>query len=268
MSSFPNIFDSHVHSAASPDSEMLPNEAIDALATQGMGCIFTEHLDFFPKTGSDFMVDLDFYPRAYLPYRSRTVLLGLEIGLTAECIVKNRMVANSADFDYIIGSVHVPDFTNGVDLAFFGEHLSKMQESGEEFYRLYLSYVLDMIQQNDFFDALGHIDYISRYSPLPGSLYEDFPEEYDAVFRAVVENDKVLEFNTARMGNERDKDVRQNLFAIYSRYHALGGRFVTLGSDAHTLARLGYQFPAALQLLSEIGLQIVYFSERKRICKT
>jgi len=263
------LFDSHVHSAASPDSEMLPNEAIEALAKQGLGCVFTEHVDFCPKKSNDFMVDLDIYPKSYLPYKSDSVLLGLEIGLTAECIEKNRVLASSVDFDFInsfdfiIGSIHIPDFTNGVDLAFFGEQMSKMIESGDDPYRRYLFYALEMVRQNDFFDALGHIDYISRYSPQPGSVYGAYPDEYDALFRALIEANKVMEFNTARIG---DKHARQNLFDIYSRYYALGGRYVTLGSDAHTLSRLGDQFPAALRLLNEIGLQIVYFSERKKIC--
>ena len=40
------FFDSHVHSAASPDSQMNPREAVDFLQKKGLGIAFTEHIDF------------------------------------------------------------------------------------------------------------------------------------------------------------------------------------------------------------------------------
>ena len=40
------LFDSHVHSEASPDSEMNAEKAIASAKKLGLGVIFTEHVDF------------------------------------------------------------------------------------------------------------------------------------------------------------------------------------------------------------------------------
>ena len=48
------IFDSHSHTEFSGDSEMKGKDALKAAAKQGLGLVFTEHLDF------DYPGDIDF----------------------------------------------------------------------------------------------------------------------------------------------------------------------------------------------------------------
>jgi histidinol-phosphatase (PHP family) len=124
--------------------------------------------------------------------------------------------------------------------------------------------MLEMVKTNDFYDSLGHIDYVSRYSPLNQKdlLYDKYKEIYDGIFKELISKDKVIEVNTARMG---EAEARKNLYTIYSRYKALGGRYVTIGSDAHKAERLGYKFSEALDMIKEIGLTLVYFKERRML---
>ena len=109
---------------------------------------------------------------------------------------------------------------------------------------------------------LGHIDYIVRYAPYEEHTldYTQFHEGIDAVLRAVIETGKVMELNTRRLG---DKAACEDLLPVYQRYHALGGRYVTLGSDAHTPEAIGVNFAAGQQLAAAAGLQLVTFKARK-----
>ncbi|MCL2421233.1 MAG: histidinol-phosphatase HisJ family protein [Defluviitaleaceae bacterium] len=252
------IFDTHVHSMVSPDSEMHPQEAIAILAEKGLGCTFTEHIDYNTQGVPFFCADLDAYPRDYIQYKSDTVRLGLEISLIPQCISQNTAHAAHQDIDYIIGSIH---WIDGWDIYHAKDYFA---QSGDKVYDRYLSYALEMVKLNDFFDVLGHIDYISRYSSLPEKniLYEKYADAYDALLKALIERDKLLELNTSRLG---DENACKNLFAIYSRYRDLGGRYVTIGSDSHNTGKLGYKFDKALEMIDEIGLKPVHFKNRQMI---
>jgi len=120
----------------------------------------------------------------------------------------------------------------------------------------------DMVEISDFFDSFGHIDYLARYVFQADKFlrYEIFPEEYDALLGLVAQRGLALEINTQRLGS---KAVRESLFPIYKRFNALGGRYVTIGSDAHDLKHIGYCHEEARRLASETGLQVVYFKKRK-----
>ena len=256
------LFDCHIHTSASPDGKMSPEEVALAAGKLGLGCIFTEHMDYNPDGEPVFCIDFDTYPGDYIKHKSENVCVGIEIGLVADgksaarSIEINRSHASNKDYDYVLGSVHM---TAGVDIyleqqSFFGR--------GIEVYELHLSYILEMIKANDFFDALGHIDYISRYSPFTEKnvLYNEYTALYDEILTALIERGKVLELSTRRLD---DKDACKNMAAIYSRYRELGGQYVTLGSDAHEANQIGRNFDIALNLIEEIGLHPVYFKERK-----
>jgi histidinol-phosphatase (PHP family) len=240
---------------------MAPEDAVAALAKQNLGCIFTEHVDYDLDCKPFFCADLETYFNEYPKYRSDTVLMGLEIGLLAECEEINRAHAAHPGLDYCIGSVH---FTSGHDLGLSPEFILK---AGEALYGQYLAFMLEMIELNDFFDALGHIDYMSRYSPFAEEnvLYKEYAGPYDKILKTLIERDKVLELSTKRL---HKPCAYKNLYAIYRRYRDLGGKYVTLGSDAHKVENLGCNFDIAARFTKEIGLVPVYYKERRRIlCK-
>ena len=232
-------FDAHVHSAASPDSELNPVDAINVLKSKGLGVAFTEHADFVtpkegkdpsakdaPKGAVDFVCDFDIYPSQYQGLKAQfgdSVLLGIEIALSAAYFPLNSKIANSG-YDFVLGSIH---FVDGLDVY----HNSNKTDA-ETFCRRYLTYAKEMVEYCGFFDSLGHIDYIARYSEKIDRIfyYYNFPKEFDALFEALAERDLAMEINTSRFGNTNA--VRQ-LQPMYKRFKALGGKYVTIGSDAH-----------------------------------
>ena len=142
------IFDSHIHTEISFDSEM-PLEAARAAARErNIGLVLTEHIDFdFPGGGYVF-APADYFAR-YADYRSDSLLLGVEIGMQADCCERNRRLIGENDFDCVIGSLHV---LAGVDLY---EPSFYEKQSKQAVYAKYFQVTADCLRQHAFVDAWG-----------------------------------------------------------------------------------------------------------------
>ena len=81
---------------------------------------------------------------------------------------------------------------------------------------------------------------------------------------ALIETDTVLELNTRRFDAPQGKS---SLVPIFRRYREMGGREVTLGSDAHNAAAIGFAFREAHDMAESLGLRVVtFFARRKEYC--
>ena len=56
----------------------------------------------------------------------------------------------------------------------------------------------------------------------------------------------------------------ESLTELYTRYAELGGKYVTLGSDAHAAKAVGMHFDVAQKIAKTAGLTIVYYKKRQR----
>lgn len=250
------IFDSHMHTKFSADSEMLAAEAIDRAASLNMGVVFTEHFDYgLEINGKDFTFDAATYMNEYKNLRGEKVRLGVEVGLRESARAANENFLTQADFDFVIGSIHLVD---DLDIYYTHFYIGKDKATA---YRKYFEQMAAEIAVADF-DALGHIDYICRTAPYdnPEIDYPTFKAEIDAVLKIVVEREKVLELNTRRFYSAR---AVEELVPVYKKYRELGGRYVTIGSDAHKVAAVGNYFERALEFARELDLTPVTFCERK-----
>ena len=250
------IFDSHMHTKFSADSQMTAAEVLVRAEELNLGVVFTEHFDYgLELDGKEFSFDATEYMNEYKNFRGSSVRLGVEVGLRKFARSANEKFIAAADFDFVIGSIHLvddfdiyyPDFYEGKDKT--TAYKKYFQQMAEEFS------VAD-------FDAAGHIDYICRAAPYdnPEIDYPTFKAEIDAVLKIIVEREKVLELNTRRFFNAR---AIEELVPVYKKYRELGGRFVTIGSDAHKVAAVGNYFNRALDFVHELDLTPVTFCERK-----
>lgn len=250
------IFDTHLHTEFSFDSQMRLTDALRRAESLGIGLVLTEHMDFeYPEEGQ-FQLDAAAYFAQYEPQRGDTLRLGVELGMKTSCARDNEALVSAHPFDYVIGSIHLVENTD-LYHAYFYEGRSK-----QEIYDVYLQTMLDCVIAHPFIDALGHIDYIARYGKYedPNLYYRECSEGIDLVLRAILANDTVLELNTRRL---RDQAAAEVLLPLYRRYQALGGQYVTLGSDAHKAANIGSGFALARELAAACGLRPVYFKERR-----
>ncbi|WP_298836614.1 histidinol phosphate phosphatase [Clostridium sp.] len=250
------MIDSHIHTEFSDDSEMKVQYAMEQSRESGIGMIFTEHLDLNFPAGADMTFDIEKYFNDYERYRSKKLMLGIEIGMQEICLDKNRNVASKYPFDYIIGSIHAVD---GEDIYYPKYYEGKAKKDA---YDKYFLSMLANVEKHDFIDSLGHIDYISRYATYNDKEmhYQDYNEYINEIFKIIVQNEKVIEINTRRFGNSQ---AYNNLIDIYKAYSQIGGKYVTIGSDAHNVENIGAYFTQAIRLCEICNLKPVYFRERK-----
>ena len=247
------LFDSHSHTKFSADSQMLATDAIARAESLNLGIVFTEHFDYDLK--GNFKFNPAEYMTEYKKFRGDKVRLGVEVGFTQNARDINKNFVASADFDQVIGSIHMLDGEDIFVKEFF---------DGKDKISVYTNYFNVMAQEaavNDF-DVLGHIDYICRAATFDDTSidYDRFKTEIDKVLKIVVERDKVLELNTRRLIS---KNIFMELKPVYESYKNFGGKFVTIGSDAHRAEVVGDHFDEAKNFIDEIGLTVVNFKQRK-----
>ena len=249
------MFDSHIHTKFSTDSQMELTAAIEVADKLNLGLIITEHMDLGFPTPENNTFDIPALFAEYSKYRSDKILLGIELGMRPDLLEDVREVAKSYPFDQIIGSVHVIDKMDSF-LPSFYEGRTKNQV-----YEQYLKYMITCIKTHDFIDTLGHIDYITRYNNFFDKelYYDEYIDYIDEILMLLAQREKAIEINTNRLNNY---DSVVNLIRIYKRFKELGGKYVTIGSDAHTPERIGNNFDKAKDMADSCGLKIVYFKER------
>ena len=252
------MFDTHIHTTFSTDSNMKLEEALQKSKEKDLGLIITEHMDINHPEEGQFVFDIKEYFTAYERYRSEKLLLGIEIGLTEAFSEKNNTIARDNPFDYVLGSLH---FLGNYDMYFPEVYTGR---SKRDVYTHYLEDILKNIKANPYIDSLGHIDYICRYSPYEDKelYYTEYSDLIDEILGALVKSEIVMEINTRRLSN---KKALENLSTIYYRYYELGGRYVTIGSDSHNPQAIGMNFGNARELCANIGLRPVHFKKRNMI---
>ncbi|MCM1989740.1 histidinol-phosphatase [Oceanirhabdus seepicola] len=251
------MFDSHIHTVLSGDSELKLVDAIKRADELGIGMVLTEHMDINDYEESYCDVDLDKFYSEYSKFRGDKLLFGIELGLRKEAVERNIEIINQRDFDFILCSVHSPyDIENIYE--FYDSERSK-----KEAYSLYFESMIKSIKENEYLDSLAHIDYIARYLKYDDKelYYHEHKTLIDEALKEIALRDKSMEISTKRIGNKKSAE---ELIKIYKRFRELGGKTVTIGSDSHHVDAIGNNFKLALEIAEMSGLKPVYYKNRKR----
>ncbi|MCM1182014.1 MAG: histidinol-phosphatase HisJ family protein [Roseburia sp.] len=247
--------DLHVHTEFSCDSEADMEAYAQSAIDRNVDVVcFTDHVDW---NRNDFGYGY-YKPRDYFDKLNKVkrkyghavrLLSGIEFGephLYADAL--RELSANP--YDYIIGSIHwIGDL--------FPCKKVREQYTSKEFYTLYWEEVLSAVKQGGF-DALGHMDFPKRYF---GEIYyrEDKMKE---IFQRLLEKDMVIEINTSSLRKgHRQAMPGAELLEIYREN---GGRYVTVGSDAHEVKDLSADYDAAKESIARLALQEVIYVNRER----
>jgi histidinol-phosphatase (PHP family) len=228
--------DAHVHTDLSPDSDV----PIDAYASQALErgiaeIAITDHVDFEPGTPAYAFTTFAQRERVVREAADRWADRGVAIRFGVEITWDRRWADHIRehlarhDYDFIIGSVHVyadsPYAPGNVRGWVHGRPLA-------EVIRPYFEDV-EAAARSGLFDALGHLDFVKRYlvpHVTPDELARA-PELYEPILRALVDSGTILEVNTSGLRQAANETYPSA--AIVARYRELGGRSVTVGSDAH-----------------------------------
>ena len=257
------MFDFHLHSDLSFDSECPPEKIVAAAEKLGLKEIcFTDHYDFNDDpAGHHDIFTAEEHSRKYDALTSKALKLrrGVEFGLTPWNQKELADILGACKLDFVIGSVHYvggydpyyPEFWiyNGMEVAF----------------EKYLLQTLECVKKHTDFDVLGHINYVckSMHNPTRKPLYyADYSDICDEIMKVLAQNGKGMEINTS--GVDRVGDFLPSRDFI-KRFHELGGEIVTVGSDSHNATRVGQYIDGAIEIAKDVFGYVCTFEGRKPI---
>lgn len=247
-------YDLHLHSDFSTDSDTPMETMIREAIRRGMkGICFTEHMDMdYPPPYEGFEVDLPAYlaqiTRLRELYRPQIdVRIGLELGMQPHLAPRYRELLVGLPLDFVIASQHL---VGRID-PYYPEIWETRSE--QEVYRAYFEELLSNLKTMDDYDTIAHLDYIVRYGPNQNRFYsyEAYADCIDPILEHVITREKCLEVNTAGLkyglGHPNPEE------SVLKRYRLLGGKRITLGSDAHRPEHIAWDFDTAAAILRELG---------------
>ena len=253
------MIDTHVHSNISYDGKSSIEEYIKTSSSKKVSEItFTEHLDI---SDEKINIDLDNYYKTFITEKEKSILpiyFGLEVGMNQ--LYNNRIseIVKNYPFDFIIGSSHV---VNGYVLGEDEELLKRY--SNNEIYKMYYQEVLNNINTFNNFDVYGHLDHIIRYIAIDkDDAYKNNKKLIDEVLISLIERGKGIEVNSS--GFRFDCNGPHPSIELLKRYKQLGGKIITIGSDAHKYWELSRDLDNTLDVIEECGFKsLSVFHNRK-----
>lgn len=257
------MFDFHIHSRVSFDSDADPKEIVNTAVHAGLREIcFTDHLDYDPINNDPSLAfDTADYAEAYdgLICKDLRIRRGMEFGMLPHNYDTMQSDLQRRSFDFVIGSVH---FVDGLDIYYPPFWEGKTIEEAE---RRVLEQTLECVKVHDGFDVLGHLTYLSKADanpvkrPVPFDVHKDVVDE---IFRQLVSKGKGIEINTSGIST---CGAPLPGFDYLRRFKELGGEIVTVGSDAHTPGRVGQFCTDMCKEVCEIFGYVCTFEQRKPI---
>ncbi len=270
------LADYHVHTIYSFDHDQSADCTPRGICRQALAnglseVAFTDHYCVNSITDGS-LPDVDLVSRkedilaAKEEFKGRlTVRHGIELGQPTQREEVAFKILAENDFDFIIGSVHnndgFPDFY----------YLDYRTFSPYEINSLWDAYLKESIAHIKWgegrFHSLGHLNYLERYIHRDGmQCHVDFAERLDVyreIFRLLVDKGIALELNTSGLSKGLADTVPNSDLA--KLYHDVGGRLYTVGSDAHTPAKVGDFVKQTYEYLQSIGVDHIATYQEGRL---
>lgn len=262
------MVDYHIHSTFSCDSRLKPEFVCQQAIKQGFNEIaFTEHLDLEPGDEGYGLYDYEAISKRILELKNLyngklEIKKGLEVTYQKKREYEIKEFLKDKDFDFVIGSVHlIGDFDISQEEG-TKEYFNQFDR--EEAFLSYFDVTYDLVNSG-IFDVLGHFEMVRRYGLkyVADYRYEEFKEIIDRILNRIVVKQMALEVNTSGVRHLPAEIYPQ--MEILRRYLDIGGRYFTIGSDAHLPEHIGYRIPETMKQLQGIGIEeITLFSNREK----
>jgi histidinol-phosphatase (PHP family) len=250
------LSDYHTHTEFSYDCNVPMERQCQAAIDAGVAEIaFTEHEENNPNEEApnsfrhaDYMAEVE---RCRARFAGQlTIRAGIEISEPHHYPDQVERVLAAHPWDFVLGSLHwVDEQTNALRPEFFTQYGGWRQA-----FQAYFREMLAMAQRGDF-DVLAHLDYPARYVRLPaGQSYDirDFEPDIRPVLRALIDRGKGIEINTASLRRGLPNPCPPA--CVVDWFGEMGGRLVTLGSDAHRPQDIGAHLGLALDMARQAGI--------------
>ena len=254
--------DTHLHTIHSPDANAMLDAYCALALERGIPELaVTDHVDFDPTMPAYGFVSFEDRERAVRGAAERWADRGLAIRFGVEVTYERtyeddiRGWLQRHPHDFVIGSVHISAVSpyKASNVAGF--------VAGRPLPEVVAPYFDEVIgaARSGLFDTIGHMDFVKRYL-VPHVMPADLaaaPELYEPALHAMIESGTALEVNASGL-RQLPRETYPSA-AIVARYRALGGRHVTIGSDAHRTEWFAYGLAEAYRHATRAGFDALTF---------
>lgn len=270
-----NLVDIHNHCRLSSDSAAAPEEMARTAFELGVSHFaLTDHieLDEFNDGEWDYWAAIDKTRPAFEKLRAEydgrmKIYYGAEIGQAMYDLHNAEKILREHDFDFVLGSVH---------RTCHYEHMGKIPDNEFDRKRVMTEYWEDMLNLVEWgkFCSLAHITFLLRFVNVdtPSGLVVDKKERSKAAFdtykpiideilRIIVKKDIALEVNSS--GYRRGLGGPMADAPFIKCYKELGGKMITVGSDAHQPSDVAKDIDKCYALLRDLGFDEICVFEKK-----
>ena len=272
------LVDYHVHSEFSDDSRESMEKQIEKAIELGFDEIcFTDHVDYGIKKdwaegniewrGGDGISSsadkLDPLSNVnYMEYFGK--ILRMKETYKGKIQIKSGL-------EFGVQSITIPQYeelwarwNNVLDFALLSMHQVNNQEfwtqefqqgkTQKQYNEEYYEEILKVIRQYKHYSVLAHLDLIVRYDKQGVYPFDKVKDLIAEILRTAIADGKGIEINTSSW--HYGLKVTQPSRDILKLYKDLGGKIITIGSDAHNTSYLGDHIEEARKILrDEIGFE-------------
>jgi histidinol-phosphatase (PHP family) len=247
--------DTHMHTAFSHDSHVQLELYAAQAAELGIGEIaITDHVDFLPGSPGyryfDYEVRRKVIEDAAERWAGRVAIRhGVEITYESRFEPEIGDYLRAHPFDYAIGAVHAvtdsPYARTRIETFVTGKNVAEAAAP-------YFAEVEAAIRSR-LFDTVGHLDQCKRWLRpwFPPSDFATIPGSYEPLLVALVESGTALEVNSSGL-RYPERETYPAAWVV-ARFHELGGRRVTVGSDAHMPQSFAFGLEEAAEIVAAAG---------------
>jgi len=253
------IYDQHLHTEISPDSEApLFDYCERALALGLAGFTVTDHCDVDGWDGKPYDMRRAEGYRDVLAAREKypSLFIGFGAELGQEYLAPDfaREIYTEENLDFIIGSAHALGATYGGDI--YAKDFYWIKHDSEAHCSEILDrYVETLIShcENSKFDVLGHLTYPLRYMRRDGfaATLSNHRDGVAAAFNALIRRGKGIEINSSGVKPPLGEPMPG--LEWVKLFRDLGGEIITLGSDAHRVGDMAQNFDVAAEVAKAAG---------------
>lgn len=259
-------FDSHIHTDNSPDGIFSARQMCESAVKNGLDLItFTDHCEIDEYYSEQYNLRtakaFDDYTKEKQRFSDRlTVLCGIEIGQPNYDFHFADQVVSSRQYDYVLASIHHP---NGKM-----PDIKEIEYDKIDVYRFMEDYFSELyeIAKWDGCDALAHLTCPMRRIQGKYKIEFDYSliqEATDELLTEIIRQKKAIEINTSGLRQSVGRTMPDE--NILNRYHRLGGKYITVGSDAHRIEDIGAGIKEGIRKARQCGFtQITVFINREK----
>lgn len=266
------LYDMHTHTNNSHDSKADIQTQVKAQIAAGTsGFAVTDHCDiqFFERDHVFERIQNSvkdaFSAKEQFAGRIE-VFTGIEVGEGIWNEARATEMVCAFAYDVVLSSVHAVRFPGLTDPFAMIDFSQLSYETLAAYVDQYYMDMIEMTEKLDF-DVLPHITcplrYVNRKYGRGVDFLTPYRDKIDTVLARIIERGVALEINTAYAACAEELLPSYDVVSIYKK---MGGRLVTIGSDAHTPENAAHLFDTAVSMLKDCGLDgYFYYKNRKPI---